>query len=695
MNSPLVISSFLGITPSSLGHYFMGIGLLRAAASRWPQARGFWREGIFYLAGDFLADELVDYLFQGWQPTPYRQWWSPAQKADRGKPSSALLIERSRKSVEEVRVGDTTIIGLNRSLFNPLFGTGGNIGKRNLAKAWTEAERLCKEPHAKKWLEAALRGDQVQDVPPFTNAGTWFVYNNKVFNSGLGWSREGTLSPWAFLLAMDGALLLRGSSGRRLGSRARPYAVFPFVSQPLQPEAREEVGQARGEFWAPLWEQPATLEELRALLSRGLTRLGGRAASAPHEFAVAALARGTDAGVSAFARFELRQTTSSQVYEAIPRETYSINAPDAPFLESDRPATLLQQILGPRWLDRLPPEPFTRRSKTRFSGLRGPIERGVLAVSAAPADSARWRELLSQLAVTQRRVDRNLALRKACAAVPLLSGGWIRRAFPDVELSSELRRVVRLAGAFAALGAGAVERAGSELVAYPAAANVFGITLAPFGPTFVQPGRPQRAVWHEGDPIAALLEFVGRRLMDSNKKLFNLRAPIALRALDVEDFLNPDTVNNFADVTRWLPPLSLINWRDAALPAPEPSETIRRPPSVRLLRWAFFKPFFQPTDLLFSTGQPFFQQGQEPRPGVARQLFSLLRFGALAEAISLAVAGYHAQGHVVICPPASDSYDEDAQRLAAALALPISPKSLGRLVERWIEPAKFTQDSKS
>ena len=96
---------------------------------------------------------------------------------------------------------------------------------------------------------------------------------------------------------MEGALLVRGASSRRLGHRTRPYAVFPFISQSLQPETESEVGQkAAGEFWAPLWDNPATFGEVRALFQRGLARLGGRAAIAPHEFAVAALARGTDAG---------------------------------------------------------------------------------------------------------------------------------------------------------------------------------------------------------------------------------------------------------------------------------------------------------------------------------------------------------------------------------------------------------------
>ncbi len=165
---------------------------------------------------------------------------------------------------------------------------------------------------------------QRSPLPNLNSAGTWFVYANKTFNSGQDWYREGQISPWSFLLALEGALLLIGSVGRRLGSRAHPYAVFPFVTDRPSPTSSDEVGLARAEFWAPLWIQPANLVEIRTLLQRGLARIGQRVAQAPHEFAIAALAAGVDTGIETFVRFVLRQTTSSQVYEALPRERIKV-----------------------------------------------------------------------------------------------------------------------------------------------------------------------------------------------------------------------------------------------------------------------------------------------------------------------------------------------------------------------------------
>jgi hypothetical protein len=58
----------------------------------------------------------------------------------------------------------------------------------------------------------------------------------------------------------------------------------------------------------------------------------------------------------------------------------------------------------------------------------------------------------------------------------------------------------------------------------------------------------------------------------------------------------------------------------------------------------------------------------------------------LGEATVLARCGYEAQGLPLITPPVT--VGTNTGRLAAALALPISPADLARLTERWIQPAK-------
>ena len=170
------------------------------------------------------------------------------------------------------------------------------------------------------------------------------------------------------------------------------------------------------------------------LLHRGLARLGGRAARAPYEFAAAALAAGVDAGVTEFARYELRQTTSSQVFEAIPREHIKTHGES-----TNRPqngwrsvaSTLLLALIESGWLDRLPYEPCDSKQKGKFVGLRGPIEAAIMRIGERPGDPTRWQSLLLKLASAQARIDRNKVHRERCAALRPLDPAWFDLAWPE------------------------------------------------------------------------------------------------------------------------------------------------------------------------------------------------------------------------------------------------------------------------
>ena len=206
------------------------------------------------------------------------------------------------------------LVGLNRNQFNPVFGKGGTLGQRDFADVWREClERVRPaakpskaivaattkpktssttkskvRPRSEAWLDASLKGDETAELPSVSAAGTWFVFANKSFNTGQGWFREGRLSPWSFLLAAEGAMLLVGDVNRRLSVRARPYAVFPFVCEPSQPSTPGQVGMSEGEFWAPHFgtARQQSLRSASCLARAGSA--GNRSAHAPHEFAIAA-----------------------------------------------------------------------------------------------------------------------------------------------------------------------------------------------------------------------------------------------------------------------------------------------------------------------------------------------------------------------------------------------------------------------
>jgi CRISPR-associated protein Csx17 len=664
MPSELRAISFAGIRPDSLGNYLVGLGLLSVLARHWPSIRGSWHNGCFAIMENAVEQSQIEECLLCWTPDPYEHWWTPHQKADaKAKSDQNIWRARSLETIAKVRLLDSHIVGVERNQFNRVLGRGGNIGRRNLAKAFTDAKALVSKSDKTKttgWLHATLYSEFDCPLPELNSAGTWFVYANKTFNSGQSWYREGQISPWSFLLALEGALLLVGGVARRLSANARRYAVFPFISDGASPISESEVGLAKAEFWAPLWQHPATLAEVRTLLERGLARVGQRAAKVPHEFAIAARAAGVDAGVSDFVRFILRQTTSSRVYEAIPGERIKVSSSHS--IE----AQLIEPLMH-GWLDRLPFEPRDSKQKGQFKGLRGPAEDAIIRIAERPNDAERWQRLLLVLADVQERIDHNKELRKRCRALPWLDPAWFRKAWP--ASSSE----IQVACAIASIGAG---------TDVPILCNIYGVELNKGTPTFLGEQRPQRVVWHNGDVVRLLVDILERRLVDTD-------ATAAL-PLTAHSFCRSDQVSAFLDgaldvdeIKRWIPPLALIDWSkwQPSLHPVQQSEPYARYDGSYLLH-ALFRPLFYP-DMLQIDGNELFPAHLRPRPVIVRRLLNLIRQGEGEEAIQLARSRYLAAGYATVFPPCH--LRADYERLAASLLIPMRRSAIVTGLSRWLQ----------
>jgi CRISPR-associated protein Csx17 len=115
MNQPLNVSAFHGINNDCLGHYLIGLGLLRAVSSKWPEARGCWHDGRFHLVAPLMETDVTDFIAQTWQPTPYEKWWEAAQREDRGKVALHTWQARSCEKIDRVRVSDCTLFTVARN----------------------------------------------------------------------------------------------------------------------------------------------------------------------------------------------------------------------------------------------------------------------------------------------------------------------------------------------------------------------------------------------------------------------------------------------------------------------------------------------------------------------------------------------------------------------------------------------------
>jgi CRISPR-associated protein Csx17 len=132
------------------------------------------------------------------------------------------------------------------------------------------------------------------------------------------------ISPWCFLLAVRGALLLRGSL-RRLRWGRRTYPAFSFVFEGATVELGKGKFFRNVEIHLPTWdaERPRTLAELEMQVRQFQARLSARGfAATAAEFRAAVVGRGAGAAFDTFHRFVLEGRRPGQrqpMRQGIPR----------------------------------------------------------------------------------------------------------------------------------------------------------------------------------------------------------------------------------------------------------------------------------------------------------------------------------------------------------------------------------------
>jgi CRISPR-associated protein Csx17 len=662
MSERLQVVKCEGIRPTTLGEYLSGLGLLAALSQRWPRMRGCWRDGCFVLAGEGLeAGAALEFLSGGWRPTPYERWW---------KGEKEIARARSKATLAQARILDCHIVSRGvKNVYNPILGSGGNVGRRDFAQVVKECLSLLQDAQASSWLRYTVFGGPEVQLPDLPSTGTWFAHANKAFNSGASVSREGQLSPWSYLFAMEGALLLSGGVNKRLSTVARPYGAFPFVTEAPAPGEAGQLGVSRAEFWAPDWSCPAALPELRNLLQRGLARVGSRAARTPADFATAALTAGAQAGLTGFHRFLLRQTTSGNTYE-------SISSGNVPVAGGLAEASALKKIAD--WADALPRDEATQ-TKKRFVGLKGPVERALIGLAERPSDEDNWRRLLLAAADIQLQVDRNRALRADSQVLLGLDESLWQRAWKGLGEGPEWLASNEIAVVLARCIAGI---AGRDHAVFH---NIFGLGR---GEQRFGKARGAHAVWSTGGGYSVLADILERRLLDPSGASGDDRAVETFRVRRTEPGLlaRPEWVEEFlsgsvdaGEVSRLLPAFCLVNWTGRPSQGGG-TEIFGHSPEYRLQ--ALFRPLFADTEIYLSAGG----DALKPRPGRARAVLVAMRGANWERAVDIARQAHQSVGVRIVDPP---EFVADGERIAASLLIPMPASVIRRDLRRmWMRPVR-------
>ncbi|GIW56635.1 MAG: hypothetical protein KatS3mg082_3039 [Nitrospiraceae bacterium] len=686
----LPVIALPGLRLEVLGNYLASLGLLRVLARRWRSVRIAWRDGVLHVVGgppnlDQLLQALGGVALQrDW--TPYlRAWKAEQQKATNKQSGLYLAVWRGNAEERFLELFDAHDVPLARVVFNPLLGSGGNAGRRDFAAGWRLAVDKLQTPpkgvDALKELQAWLLGQPTSWLLAGIAAASWFSSANKLYNSGQGPYREEGLSPWAMALACEGLGFLAGSASRRLGARARAQAAFPFVCQPAAPITAGELGRDRGELWAPIWQRPMTVPEVRALFQRGRAEVRGRGAVTPAAFAAAIVRRGVDAGVVGFARFSLGATTSANTFE--PRHQGIIPVRLGATTEADRVRSeAVEQLVT--LVERLP-EDRRQGDRWQFVGLRGPIEAALIRVAQAPDDPAALCELLDAVVFALDRVDRNISHRKRRVRWQPLPLGILPSLLGNGMPGLEARLAIALVSAFPP--------------SCPFALYRFGIEER-FG-SFEHPERPPARWVHSlGSLPRWLADIVFRSVLDwENSRtagtvwggLTRLR-PLTVSAADVQAWLGGDV--DEALLAQWLGRCALLDWRrgsEVLCGLWSAAAVADWRPDSALLLTGLFQPLFDGRPLRLNFGwevRNVLSGGDGARtPGAARTIASLIRTGQIDAAIRVAGSRY-AMADVPLVRTGATWCVSAPERLLAAVLFPLAERDRTALVERWLRPQR-------
>jgi CRISPR-associated protein Csx17 len=200
-----------------------------------------------------------------------------------------------------------------RASDNPLFLKRGEAGNSEIFRSfWSYYLSFKKKPT--DLVRASLFPQQSSPWDKEKAPGTPFFPDAiKTYNNGLAWVVDSfPFNALDYLLAVEGALALRGAASRTLAANSRRFAAFPFVfdsGEDLVDDSNEVKGTASS-IWLPLWDRAATFAELSSYICDAQARLPGKEARFSSEFARALRSQGVDAGFPGWQEFRFKMKAS-------------------------------------------------------------------------------------------------------------------------------------------------------------------------------------------------------------------------------------------------------------------------------------------------------------------------------------------------------------------------------------------------
>ncbi|MDB5967571.1 MAG: CRISPR-associated protein Csx17, subtype Dpsyc [Hydrocarboniphaga sp.] len=441
-----------------------------------------------------------------------------------------------------------------RASDNPLFLRRGEAGNSEIFRGFWSYFLSFKDKPA-DLVRASLFPQQSSLWDKEKSPGTPFFPDAiKTYNNGLGWVVDSfPFNALDYLLAVEGALALRGAASRALAANSRRFAAFPFVfdsGEDLVDDSNEVKGTASS-IWLPLWDRPATFAELSSFICDAQARLPGKEARFSAEFARALRAQGVDAGFSGWQEFRFKMKASRVPWVCTGRYLGAT---------SDRHSIPLNDALAPLdesgFLDQFEPQYKGSKIDSRSPHpIRASIGAAIEDAVVQPTpDNAM--EILLRLypacgKLAQSKSFRETLRQRATFFAPLPMKQW--EDLLDGFDTSEFR----IARALASIAGFSKQSNGKFSKAQPFLGSLLPLNLE-YGHCRLEENSKQ-AVWSGADLCHDLARVLSRRYLDSLDDVRPaLLAPRSAPLHDILAFLNGG-LDDYR-IARWTEALSLVGW---------------------------------------------------------------------------------------------------------------------------------------
>ena len=360
-----------GCTTNSLGSYLKALGLFDILSKRYSDTRAYWENDEFNIILPLESEEdIINFFIEEYEPLPVVSPWNNGGGFVNPKPELKNLLSsgearlgtyqsvirqtqeimhrlgikkidpkknkldivkecRNYLPAETVKWIDTALITWNDNLFiTKILSNGGNEGNFDYSNAYMgDINNIFTNLHKRKEYVIGLLKNSIfntyTDELIKMKVGKFIPGRAGGYNEGFGFeNKDFRANPWDFVFLIQGLLFFATGLGKK-----SQYNTA-FVRSPFTVEAsiHVDMGNKRVyEIWAPLWKNPAYLDEIKKMFENGRVEIGNSPVSKGIEFIQAIKSYGIDRGINRFVRFVLLNTRGQAGYVAAFNGSYDTN----------------------------------------------------------------------------------------------------------------------------------------------------------------------------------------------------------------------------------------------------------------------------------------------------------------------------------------------------------------------------------